>query len=146
MGWTGDGSREMRQDNWTDFKRTVGDGDFESALYAVDEALVLLRKKYGPELVSVMLFGSLARKSRTYDDIDLLLVTDQNLGSTHEVTKELSQEIFGQLFWEHGELFSFVVYSKAQFEGLRGQLPLLDEVEKDRVLLYGQDLFAETSG
>jgi predicted nucleotidyltransferase len=136
----------MKRDNWTDFKRTVGDGDFESALYAVDEALALLRKKYGPALVSVMLFGSLARKSRTYDDIDLLLVTDQSLGSTHEVTKELSQEIFGHLFWEHGELFSFVVYSKAQFEGLRGQLPLLDEVEKDRVLLYGQDLFTETPG
>ena len=136
----------MKRDNWTDFKRTVGDGDFASALYAVDEALALLRKKYGPALVSVMLFGSLARKSRTYDDIDLLLVTDQSLGSTHEVTKELSQEIFGHLFWEHGELFSFVVYSKAQFEGLRGQLPLLDEVEKDRVLLYGQDLFTETPG
>ena len=136
----------MKRDHWADFKRTVGDGDFESALYAVDKALALLRKKYGPALVSVMLFGSLARKSRTYDDIDLLLVTDQSLGSTHEVTKELSQEIFGHLFWQHGELFSFVVYSKAQFEGLRGQLPLLDEVEKDRILLYGQDLFAETPG
>jgi len=136
----------MKRDHWADFKRTVGDGDFESALYAVDEALALLRKKYGPALVSVMLFGSLARKSRTYDDIDLLLVTDQSLGSTHEVTKELSQEIFGHLFWQHGELFSFVVYSKAQFEGLRGQSPLLDEVEKDRILLYGQDLFAETPG
>ena len=136
----------MKRDNWADFKRTVGDGDFESALYAVDKALALLRKKYGPALVSVMLFGSLARKSRTYDDIDLLLVTDQSLGSTHEVTKELSQEIFGHLFWQHGELFSFMVYSKAQFEGLRGQSPLLDEVEKDRILLYGQDLFAETPG
>ncbi|MFB0534415.1 MAG: hypothetical protein ACETWR_05485 [Anaerolineae bacterium] len=136
----------MKRDSWADFKRTVGDGDFESALYAVDQALALLRKKYGPALVSVMLFGSLARKSRTYDDIDLLLVTDRSLGSTHKVAKELSQEIFGHLFWEHGELFSFVVYSKAQFEGLRGKLPLLDEVEKDRVLLYGQDLFAETPG
>ena len=135
----------MKRDKWADFKRTVGDGDFESALCALDKALASLQKKYGPALVSVMLFGSLARKSRTYDDIDLLLVTEESLGSTHEVTKELSQEIFGHLFWEHGELFSFLVYSKAQFEGLRGQLPLFDEVERDGVLLYGQDLFAETS-
>ncbi len=136
----------MKRSKWADFKRTVGDGDFESALCAVDEALVSLRRKYGPALVSVMLFGSLARKSRAYDDIDLLLITEENLGSTHEVTKELSQEIFGHLFWEHGELFSFLVYSRAQFEELRGQLPLLDEVERDGVLLYGQDLFAETPG
>ena len=136
----------MKRDTWADFKRTIGDGDFESALCAVDEAIASLRKKYGPALVSVMLFGSLARKSRTYDDIDLLLVTDQNLGSTHEVTRELSREIFGHLFWEHGELFSFLVYSKAQFEKLRGKLPLLDAIERDRVLLYGQDLFAETPG
>jgi predicted nucleotidyltransferase len=135
----------MKRNNWADFKRTVGDGDFESALCAVDEALASLREKYGPALVSVMLFGSLARKSRTYDDIDLLLVTDENLGSIHEVTKELSREIFGRLFWEYGELFSFLVYNQAQFEGLQGRLPLLDEVERDGVLLYGRDLFAETS-
>jgi predicted nucleotidyltransferase len=136
----------MKRNNWADFKRTVGDGSFESALCAVDEALASLREKYGPTLLSVVLFGSLARQSRTYDDIDLLLVTDENLGSTHEVTQELSQEIFGHLFWEHGELFSFLVYSQAQFEGLRGRLPLLDEVERDGVLLSGQDLFAETPG
>ena len=133
----------MKRNKWAHFKRTVGDGDFESALCAVDEALASLRKKYGPALVSVILFGSLARKSRIYDDIDLLLVTDESWGSAHEVTKELSQEIFGPLFWEHGELFSFLVYSQAQFKELRGQLPLLDEVERDGVLLYGRDLFAE---
>jgi predicted nucleotidyltransferase len=138
--------REMRRNKWVDFKRTIGNGDFESALYAVDEALASLRKKYGPVLLSVMLFGSLARKSRVYDDIDLLLVTHENLGSSHQVTRELSQEIFGHLFWEHGELFSFLVYSKAQFEQLRGHLPLLDEVEREGVLLYGHDLFAETPG
>lgn len=72
--------REMKRDKWADFKRTIGDGAFESALRAVDEALAALRKKYGPALLSVMLFGSLARKSRIYDDIDLLLVTDESLG------------------------------------------------------------------
>ena len=137
---------KMKRDNWADFRRTISGEDFESALRAVDEALASLRKKYGPTLLSVMLFGSLARKSRTYDDIDLLLVTDESLGPTHKVTQELSQEIFGHIFWEHGELFSFLVYSKAQFERLRGQLPLFDEVERDGILLYGQDLFAETSG
>ena len=129
-------------DGWVKFRTEIGDGDFQAGVRAIDEAIKLLQDEYGQEILSITLFGSFARKDRGYDDIDLLLVTDQDQGSVHEVTRELAQKVFGCLFLDYGQLFSFIVYNKAQFQRLKDFLPFFDEVRRDGILLYGEDLFA----
>jgi predicted nucleotidyltransferase len=127
---------------WGKFKMEIGDGDFHAGIRAIDEAIKLLQDEYSQQILSIVLFGSFARKDRGYDDIDLLLVTGQDQGSVHEVTRELAQKVFGCLFLDYGQLFSFIVYNKAQFQKLKDFLPLFDEVRRDGILLYGEDLFA----
>jgi predicted nucleotidyltransferase len=97
-------------------------------------------------IVSVVLFGSLARQRPTYHDIDLLVVTDQAAGSPSEITRRLAEEIFGPLFWEYGELFSPIIYTYEQLARLTGELPLLEAIRREGVLLYGQDPFVEATG
>ena len=70
-------------DGWAKFKTETGDGDFQAGVRAIDEALKLLRDEYGQEMLSIVLFGSFARKDQRYDDIDLLLVTNQDRGSVY---------------------------------------------------------------
>jgi predicted nucleotidyltransferase len=127
---------------WSKFKMEIGDGHFQAGVRAIDEAIKLLQDEYGQEILSITLFGSFARKDRSYDDIDLLLVTNQHQGSAHEVTRELARKVFGRLFLDYGQLFSFIVYNKTQFQSLKDFLPLFDEVRREGVLLYGEDLFA----
>ncbi|MGA9349442.1 MAG: nucleotidyltransferase domain-containing protein [Anaerolineae bacterium] len=128
-------------DGWAKFKTEIGNGDFQAGVRAIDEAIKLLHDEYGQEILSIVLFGSFARKDRGYDDIDLFLVINQAQGSVHEVTRELAKRVFGRLFLDYGQLFSFIVYNKAQFQRLKDFLPLFDEVRRDGVLLYGEDLF-----
>jgi predicted nucleotidyltransferase len=137
-------SRDMSSEHsgWSKFKMEIGDGHFQAGVHAIDEAIELLQDEYGQEILSIVLFGSFARKDRSYDDIDLLLVTNQYQGSVHEVTRELARKVFGRLFLDYGQLFSFIVYNKTQFQGLKDFLPLFDEVRREGVLLYGEDLFA----
>jgi len=130
-----------KHDGWAKFKAEIGNGDFQAGVRAIDEALKLLHDEYGQEILSIVLFGSFARKDRGYDDIDLFLVTNRAQGSVHEITRELAKKVFGRLFLDYGQLFSFIVYNKAQFQRLRDVLPLFDEVRKDGVLIYGEDLF-----
>ena len=130
-----------KHDSWAKFKADIGDSDFQAGVRAIDEALKLLHDEYGQEILSIVLFGSFARKDRGYDDIDLFLVTNRAQGSVHEITRELAKKVFGRLFLDYGQLFSFIVYNKAQFQRLRDVLPLFDEVRKDGVLIYGEDLF-----
>jgi predicted nucleotidyltransferase len=129
-------------DGWAKFKIELGDGDFQAGVRAIDEAIRLLQDEYGQEILSIILFGSFARKDQHYDDIDLLLVTNQDRGSVHEITRELARKVFGRLFLDYGQLFAFIVYNRAQFQRLKDYLPLFDEVRRDGVILYGEDLFA----
>jgi len=58
----------------------------------------------------------------------------------------MAEEVFGPLFLEHSELFSFLVYTREQIALLQGELPLLDVIRHEGVLVYGEDPFVETSG
>ena len=109
-------------------------------------AISRLIEHHNGNIVSVVLFGSLARRRPAYDDIDLLVVTDKAGGSPSEMTRRLAEEIFGPLFWEYGELFSPIIYTYEQLARLTGELPLLEVIRREGVLLYGQDPFAETPG
>jgi len=128
-------------DGWAKFKTEIGNGDFQAGVCAIDEAIELLQEEYGQEILSIVLFDSFARKDRGYDDIDLLLVTNLGQGSVHAVTRELAKKVFGHLLLDYGQLFSFIVYNKAQIQRLKDFVPLFDEVRRDGVLLYGEDLF-----
>ncbi len=112
---------------------------------ALDVAIARLREQYDGGIVSVILFGSFARGNPDYEDIDLLIVTDVPAAPIHETTRELAERIFGSLFWEYGELVSFLVYDHSQFQRLRNSLPLFQEIKDEGILLYGKDVFAETA-
>jgi predicted nucleotidyltransferase len=131
---------------WSSFKAQTGDGRFQNAFQAIDAAVRHLTARLDGNVTSIMLFGSLARRRSTYDDIDLLIVTGPVPGSISEVTRRFAEEIFGPLFLEYDELFSFIVYTENQLAQLRDTLPLLDEIRREGVLLYGEDPFAEAAG
>jgi len=133
---------------WRSFKARTGDSRFQTAFEAIDAAMKQLTARQAPcgAVTAVVLFGSLARRRSTYDDIDLLIVTEPGPVPVSNVTRRLAQEIFGPLFLEYGQLFSFVVYTQHQVAQLRDSVPLLDEIEREGVLLYGQDPFAEAAG
>ena len=131
---------------WRAFK-TLGDNDpLQTAFRAIDSAVRELAARHNGDVTSVVLFGSLARRRSTYDDIDMLIVTEPGAGSTSEVTRRLAEEIFGPLFLEYGELFSFLVYTSDQFKQLQDTLPLLDEIRREGVLVYGRDPFTPAAG
>ena len=128
---------------WNSFKASEAGGRFQIAFQAVTAAVQQLTEQQDGNIISLVLFGSLARWRPSYDDIDLLIVTRSLLNSTSEVTRRFAEEVFGPLFLEYGELFSFVVYTQEQIARLWGQLPLLDEIQREGVLLHGRDPFAE---
>jgi len=122
---------------WSSFQASEAGGRFQTAFQAIAAAVRQLTEQQDGNIVSLVLFGSLARRRSSYDDIDLLIVTRSLSGSTSEITRRFAEKVFGLLFLEYGELFSFVAYTQDQFTQLRGLLPLLDEIEREGVLLYG---------
>lgn len=131
---------------WSSFKLKSGDARFANALRAIDGAVGQLHEYWDGGIAAVVLFGSLARAQPMYDDIDLLIVTSQELGSASEVTRRMAEKVFGPSFLEHGELFSFLVYTRQQIARLQGELPLLDVIRREGVLIYGEDPFVEVAG
>lgn len=129
--------------NWGLFKAQTGDGRFQIAFQAIEAAVRQLTARQDGDVTSVVLFGSLARRRPTNDDIDLLIVTEPVSGSLSEVTRQFAEEVFGPLFLKFGQLFSFIVYTQEQLAQLRDVLPLLGEIQRQGVLLYGKDPFAE---
>jgi len=131
---------------WNSFTASEAGGRFQTAFQAIAAAVRQLTEQQDGSTISLVLFGSLARRRPSYDDIDLLIVTGSLSSSTSEVTRRFAEEVFGPLFLEYGELFSFVVYTQKQIAQLWGQLPLLDEIQREGVLLHGRNPFAEAPG
>jgi len=128
------------RDGWTSFKEAArSKPTLQAGIQAVEAALALLHEKFGPDLDSVLLFGSFARGSIYYDDIDLLIITSHPLGTSHEVIQRLSQEIFGPLFLNYGQLFSFQVYGRDQFRRIKDHLLFLPGLIKEAIILYGEN-------
>ena len=138
----------LTMQTWRSFKAATGDGRFQDAVRAVEAVIRRLasQPKRPGAVLSVVLFGSLAQRHSTYDDIALLVVVEPGSGSTSEVTRWLAEGVFGPLFLEYGQLFSHLVYTPHQLAQLRDVLPLLDEIKRDGVLLYGRDPFTQTAG
>jgi hypothetical protein len=130
---------------WHSFKERTGDGRFQTAFHAIEAAIQQLAANHHLAILSIVLFGSLARRRPTYDDIDMLIVTQPWSASMSEVTRRFAVQIFGPLFLEYGELFSFIVYTQDQLAQVKGALPLLTEIQREGVLLYGQDPFIEAA-
>jgi predicted nucleotidyltransferase len=131
---------------WRSFKTEAGNGHFQTAFQAIDTAIERLTAQRNGEVTAIILYGSLARRRSTYDDIDLFIIVKPGLGSISEVTRRLAEQIFGPIFLEYGELFSFVVYTPAQFTQLRDILQLLDDIQREGVLLYGENPFTKAAG
>jgi predicted nucleotidyltransferase len=96
---------------WHSFKTQAGNGRLQSAWQAIDAAIKRLVTRHDGAILSMILFGSLARRRSTYDDIDVLIITEPGTTSMSTVTRRLAEEVFGPLFLEYGELFSFNVVS-----------------------------------
>jgi predicted nucleotidyltransferase len=131
---------------WNLFKAQDEDNRFQIAFQAIAAAVSRLTEQRDGGIASIVLFGSLARRRPSYDDIDLLIIIKWAPGTLSEITRRLAEEVFGPLFLEYGEVFSPLVYTDVQFVQLQDRLPLLDEIRREGVLLYGQDPFAEAAG
>lgn len=107
---------------------------------ALTKVLQRLKERFKGEIVSVMMYGSFARESKHFNDIDLLIITNKCFGPRYKTTKMFAKEVFGKVYWDYGIPFSFIVYSREQFEKLKGKLPLLGEIKREGVVLYGERL------
>ncbi len=112
---------------------------------AAKDAAILLKRELKGNLVSVILYGSLAKK-KEFVDIDLLIITRRRIGSIYETNRMLSRNVFGRLFGKYGMLFSYIVFSHDQFAEMRGKSPLLDEIERHGVILHGRQIFEKGAG
>jgi predicted nucleotidyltransferase len=130
-----------QQDDWQAFKQAPGSDRLAAGIRAIEAAVAALERESGLRFQAVILFGSFARGEVTYDDIDLLIVVEDSPGSTHQITRQLAQEVFGPLFLRTGELFSALVYTRERFEALEPTLPLFEEIEREGILVYGRDPF-----
>ncbi len=131
---------------WHSFKAKGRAPRFAAAFDAIDDAVGRLQAQCDGGLISVVLFGSLARLSATYDDIDLLVVADRKLGPVPDLMRRMAERVFGPAFLEHGQLFSFLVYTPEQLAHLRDELPVFKAVRRDGVLIYGEDPFVAATG
>lgn len=107
---------------------------------ALKKVLQGLKEKFKDDITSVMMYGSFARGDEQFNDIDLLVITNKSFGSRYKTTKMFAKEIFGEVYWEYGIPFSFIVYNNEQFEKLKNRLPLFREIKREGVTLYGEKL------
>jgi predicted nucleotidyltransferase len=86
--------------------------EYQRGLLAVRESIEILKEKFADKIYSVILYGSLARGEKNFDDIDILIITNQPLGSVYKVTNMFVQEVFLSISDKYGMLFSPLVYDK----------------------------------
>jgi len=107
----------------------------------LEEVKEQLDKNFKDEILSVVLFGSLARGAKQIGDIDLLIITKRNLGSAYKVAKLFAKQIFGKLFGKYNILFSPIIYDYKSFQDLKNTSYLFDNIRREGKVIYGERLF-----
>lgn len=111
-------------------------------IYAVlEEVKDQLNKNFKDEILSVVLFGSLARGEKRIGDIDLLIITNRKLGSAYKVTNLFAKQVFGKLFGKYNVLFSPIIYDYKSFQDLKNTSYLFDNIRREGKVIYGESLF-----
>ena len=81
--------------------------------------------------VKVILFGSCARnKIRNESDIDIFVILDRKIDIR---MKETIYDIAYEIDLEHDVVLDVSVYSKKEWDKLKGILPLIINVEKEGI-------------
>lgn len=100
-----------------------------------------LNERFKDEILSIVLFGSLARGVEKIGDVDLLIITKRNLGSSYKVTKLFAKQVFAELFGKYNILFSPLIYDYKSFQDLKDTFYLFDDIQREGRLIYGERIF-----
>jgi len=112
----------------------------------IDRLLQRLLKEFGENLVSVVLYGSVARgNSQPHSDIDLLLVFEElppRRFARYSLIHPLSQEVERSTVqdWERGQCHRFSLILKTREEARHTSRYYID-MTTDAVLLHDRDGF-----
>ncbi|MBU0599452.1 nucleotidyltransferase domain-containing protein [bacterium] len=105
----------------------------------LEEAKNKLEEDFKGEILSIVLFGSLARGAKKIGDIDLLIITKRRLGSSYKVTKLFAKQVFGNLFGKYNILFSPIIYDYETFKNLKDNSLLFENIRREGRLIYGKN-------
>ncbi|MGQ9631118.1 MAG: nucleotidyltransferase domain-containing protein [bacterium] len=121
-----------------DYRREIPDSPYKSLIVKFAD---VLRRKWGDRLVSVVLYGSMARGDfHSFSDIDLIIVAEglpptffARLDSLREVEDELRSEIEDLRSKGHHPSFSKVIKTP---EEAAHHSPLYLDMTLDAIILY----------
>ncbi|HAW49682.1 TPA: hypothetical protein DCX16_01840 [bacterium] len=117
--------------------------EYQKGLAAVKESIEILKEKFGDKIYSVILYGSFARREQNFDDIDIFIITNHSLGPVYKVTNMFTQEVFLKPSDKYGMLFSPLVYDKNHFNQLKRFYPLLGDIKREGICLYGKKVLTK---
>jgi predicted nucleotidyltransferase len=99
-------------------------------------------KRFGADLVSIILFGSYARdKAKKYFDIDLLVVARNLPEDWRERDRILDDLEFNFLKKYHKRIFPIIVTPEAVIDSVRGENPLFYGILTGYKILFDKDNF-----
>ena len=88
---------------------------------------------YGNRLISIILFGSVARNTATEDsDIDIALLVESDDPSLHD----RMLDILSDLDLEYDQVISPSLIEKKQYDKWKAILPFYKNIEKEGVVLW----------
>jgi predicted nucleotidyltransferase len=112
----------------------------ESENQYMDVIVKLLKKHLSKKCISIILFGSVARKEEKVDsDLDICAVVQSNV-QLKEID-QIRQELFYQLAEKFGVTLGLTTFTQNEFrkKGLKGQPPI-SNIIKEGVLIFGKPI------
>lgn len=112
----------------------------ESENQYMDVIVKLLKKYLSKKCISIILFGSVARKEeKVGSDLDICAVVQSNI-QLKEID-QIRQELFYQLAEKFGITLGLTTFTQNEFrkKGLKGQPPI-NNIIKEGVLIFGKPI------
>lgn len=104
----------------------------------LQELVRLLGQMYGDKLVSVILYGSVARGTQTEgSDIDIMVLVDGDNTVLRSFWEKLS-DISTEMALKYLEVFSIIDVSYQEYADWKQVSPFYQNVNREGVVLHGQ--------